>query len=275
MAPNLKLVDLTPTGLQAHPAAELFPLMTGADFDALVADIREHGQREAIVVHDGMILDGRNRYRACQALGIEPVVVQWDRSGAPPEAYAVSMNLHRRHLSESQRAMIAARLVTTKSGQRADLIRKSEGHQISRPCMTTGEAAQLLNVSSSTVQSARRVLSEATPEEIASVDRGEVAASTIANEIRQGLRPERRRTLREAPLAQAGKNPERIQRAQMQADIWAHVNEALTALTSLPLPSDVADIVRKNPARTRAVNDRLTRSLQWLKDFENVWRNRD
>jgi len=61
----------------------------------------------------------------------------------------------------------------------------------------------------------------------------------------------------------------------MQADIWAHVNEALTALTSLPLPSDVADIVRKNPARTRAVNDRLTRSLQWLKDFENVWRNRD
>lgn len=275
MSPHLKLVDPTPTGLQAHPAAELFPLMTGADFDALVADIRAHGQREAIVVHDGMILDGRNRYRACQALGIEPVVVPWDRSGAPPEAYAVSMNLHRRHLNESQRGMIAARLVTLKKGQRADLAQKGEDGEISPSCRSTAQAAQMLNVSPDTVKHARKVLTEGTAEEVAAVDRGEVAASAVAKEIRKGQSPDRRRATREAPLAQAGKNPERIQRAQMQADIWAHVNEALTALTSLPLPSDVADIVRKHPKRTQIVNDRLMRSLQWLKDFENVWRNRD
>jgi hypothetical protein len=264
MSPNLRLVDAATVVLQPHPAAELFPLMTGADFDALVADIREHGQREAIVVHDGLILDGRNRYRACQTLGIEPVVVQWDRSGAPPEAYAVSMNLHRRHLNESQRAMIAARLSPLSKGV------KPGPDQI-----CARDAAKLLNVSRNTVIAAKRVIAEGEPEEIAAVVRGEVAASTIAEEIRKGQSAGTRRAKREAPLSQAGKNPERIQRAQMQAEIWARVNEALTALTSLPLPSDVADIVRKNTKRTQTVNDRLVRSLQWLKDFEDAWRNRD
>ena len=55
----------TENQIQAHPVAAIFPMMQGDDFDELVADIREHGQREAILLHpDGTILDGRNRYQA-------------------------------------------------------------------------------------------------------------------------------------------------------------------------------------------------------------------
>ena len=97
--------------MQSHPAAEIFPMMLGSDLDALVADIRDNGQREPVVLHEGLILDGRNRFAACQLLGIEPATMEWDGNGMP-ETFVISMNLHRRHLNDGQRAMIAARLAT-------------------------------------------------------------------------------------------------------------------------------------------------------------------
>jgi hypothetical protein len=56
--------------LEFHPLADVFPLIEGAEFDDLVADIGANGQREDIVLLDGKVLDGRNRYRACLAAGV-------------------------------------------------------------------------------------------------------------------------------------------------------------------------------------------------------------
>ena len=93
--------------LDFHPVANIFPLMTGAEYDALVSDIAEHGQREAIWLHtDGRIIDGRNRYRACCDIGLVPECKTWDGSGSLI-AFVVSLNLHRRHLTSSQRAVVA------------------------------------------------------------------------------------------------------------------------------------------------------------------------
>ncbi|HEX7377424.1 MAG TPA: hypothetical protein VF278_09940 [Pirellulales bacterium] len=93
-----------------HPAAELFPLLTGDDLARLAGDIAQNGLLEPIVVYDGLLLDGRNRRRACEMAGVEPRFVEWHGEGGSPVAFIAARNLHRRHLSESQRAAIAAQV---------------------------------------------------------------------------------------------------------------------------------------------------------------------
>ena len=76
------------SALEFHPLADLFPLLEGQDFAELVDDIREHGLHEPIVVYEDKILDGRNRYRACLAAGIDPTFTAY--TGDDPVAYVVS-----------------------------------------------------------------------------------------------------------------------------------------------------------------------------------------
>jgi hypothetical protein len=133
--------------LSFHPLADLFPLLEGADFEELVADARVHGVREPIWIYQGKILDGRNRYRAAEAAGVLCPRRIYD--GDDPIGFVVSLNLKRRHLSESQRAMVAAKLATLRAGDN----QYSEGLPI-------GRSSELLNVSARTVARARDVREE-------------------------------------------------------------------------------------------------------------------
>ena len=74
---------MTTSSYSLHPAAELFPVMDEAAFAALVADIATHGQREPILIHNGQVIDGRHRLRACEQLGIEPGA-ELKRAVGPP-----------------------------------------------------------------------------------------------------------------------------------------------------------------------------------------------
>ena len=93
-----------------HAVADLFPLLCGEAFEELVTDIKRNGLREPILVDsEGRIVDGRNRYLACLAARVEPRFIEWQGQGSLAEL-ALSLNLRRRDLDESQRALVAARL---------------------------------------------------------------------------------------------------------------------------------------------------------------------
>lgn len=92
--------------IELHPLCTLFPRMDGEAFATLVADIKANGLREPIVLHDGMILDGGNRYRACLQAGVTPDLTTF--TGDNIVSFVLSANLHRRHMTPGQQAAIVA-----------------------------------------------------------------------------------------------------------------------------------------------------------------------
>jgi hypothetical protein len=89
-----------------HEVAALFPPMESEEYASLVASIQQHGLREPLWRYQGKIIDGRHRYRACRQLGIEPTYREWDGNGSLV-AFVVSLNYERRHLTSSQKAIVA------------------------------------------------------------------------------------------------------------------------------------------------------------------------
>lgn len=116
---------------EVHPFADKFPLIAGDEFDELVADIKANGQREPVLLsHDGrMLVDGRNRYRACEAAGCAPKVTRLsaDYDEAKILSLIVSANVERRHLDKGQRAFLALdyEAAYAKAAKLAEAARKS------------------------------------------------------------------------------------------------------------------------------------------------------
>jgi hypothetical protein len=95
--------------LEPHPFAALFPELPSEELTQLARDIKERGQLEPIILYKGVILGGRNRYRACQIAGVKPRIEEFDAKATrrSPEEFILSRNLRRRHLSVGQKAAIA------------------------------------------------------------------------------------------------------------------------------------------------------------------------
>lgn len=96
--------------MKDHPIAGLFPLLAEPELKELAESIQRSGQREDVILFEGLILDGRNRFRACNLVGVKPRTRVFDpkKDGPSPLRFVLDLNLSRRHLSTSQRAAIAA-----------------------------------------------------------------------------------------------------------------------------------------------------------------------
>jgi len=90
--------------MKAHPYAEAWPLLESAELQELAEDIAANGLRAPIVLHDGMILDGRNRYAACNFAQVEVETTDFEGSDDDALAFVQSINNMRRHQSKGARA---------------------------------------------------------------------------------------------------------------------------------------------------------------------------
>ncbi len=181
--------------VKVHPAAAIFPMMSDDEIDRLAEDIRKNGQREYIVYWKGQLLDGRNRLAACDRLGIEPDICEFDEdTDTDPVAFVISANLHRRQLNESQRSLCAAKLASLSRG------RPEANPQI---CGFTAEdAAAMFSCGTRSVETARSVLREGGDALVEQCESGDVRVSLAAKFIDAVPdKRERNRIAKEGPKA--------------------------------------------------------------------------
>ena len=214
--------------LASHPIASIFPMTTQAEYEALRDDIKENGIQSCGLLFEGMILDGRNRYKACEELGIrldfEEVELGEDADKFDPVQYVLSHNLHRRHLHQSQRAMIAAKMATLSHGQKkADADRSND--------LSQDDAAVLLKVSVPTVKRAKHVLEHGSKELVAAVEQLEVTVS-LAEKLCKKCEDKRDQT----KLVKQGKA------AVKEAVSESPKPKPSIKLPAKPTPSDVATV---------------------------------
>jgi ParB-like chromosome segregation protein Spo0J len=113
--------------LPFHDACAVFPEMEGVEFDELVADIKRRGLRvpittfrEPIPRPDGsvsvhemrtLIIDGRNRARACAEAGVTPRYEEFDGDADDVIRFIISANIHRRNLTADDRRKYLKQLI--------------------------------------------------------------------------------------------------------------------------------------------------------------------
>ncbi len=159
-----------------HPIADSFPLMDADAFTGLMADIEANGLRHPVVLFDGKILDGRNRYNACQKLGIPHREVPFHGDYAEAVQLVVSENIHRRHMTPAQLAIAAEKLATALQGRpRSNPSRDGEAPT------TIPEAAGMLGASVPTTERVRAVRRKAVPEVADAMDAGEISPNAASN----------------------------------------------------------------------------------------------
>jgi len=192
--------------LPYHPLAELFPMMTTEELKKLAEDIKANGQRHIIILLEGLILDGRNRYEACLLAGVKPKTKDFRDCpmGRDPLQYVLSQNMHRRHLDASQRADVAAKLAVLwakdSTSERSSTITIPANLRDIHSGTATAAAASALNVSTRSVEHAIKVQKDGSPALQTAVTAGEVSVSAAA-QVSTLPKPEQENLLREGPKA--------------------------------------------------------------------------
>jgi hypothetical protein len=171
-----------------HPVCALFPMCSDEELTALAADIKANGQRDPIVYYQDdsdlslapQLLDGRNRIRACEMAEVRPVLEQYLEDADSIVSWILSKNVHRRHLTPGQRAVVAEELATGSHG--------GDRSKAQICALTQAEAAQRMGVSERTLQHVRRIRG-ASPELYEAIKRGELSVNAALEQLKKTAPP--------------------------------------------------------------------------------------
>jgi len=234
---------------QPHEFADLFPLMAPDEFVALKADIRAHGLRQPVMMFEGKVLDGRNRFRACQEVGEEIVHDEFHGTADEALAFVLSANLHRRHMTASQKAVVALDIETLEA-KRAKLrqgARTDIPERFPEGLPSAGEArekaAAAVGVNARYVSDAK-ALKEDAPELLEKVRDGKLTIPKANKEVKRREREERKAAAAAIGAAGVHKTDNVMLRVISCHDLAQHIEPRSVdwIITDPPYPADYLDV---------------------------------
>jgi hypothetical protein len=267
-------------------------MMNAAALQGLADDIREHGQREPVVLFDGAVLDGRNRLRACELAGVEPVFVTVESyEVGDPIDFVLSLNEKRRHMTDSQLATLAVDVNALNAVLAAERARAGRAAGLEARWSGNGPlpdhpAPERNNDGRSLTQSAKQVgaginstatmaaVQRVAPEVFAAVKSGAIKAVTDAKRIAALPEAQRAEVLQRV---EAGEEPRRaaldIKAAEIRGRISAqssgdpcepriHHGDSQEWMRSLPDSS--ADVLVTDPLYSSDIEDIAAYARAWL-----------
>jgi len=161
-----------------HPLSAAFPRMSVTDLDALFKDIEANGQMDDIILYEGEILDGWHRLGCLNLLDVKPRIKELP-SELDPVAFVISKNVHRRHITASQRAVAIASCHEWQPRGGSKATRS--------PLKTTEELAEIADVSRATMTDAKAVIKAGKADE---VKNGHASVKSIARPAKPKPEPE-------------------------------------------------------------------------------------
>ena len=183
--------------LQINPEfKKLIPALTVDEFQQLEANCLAEGIRDAIVVWNGYILDGHNRYEIANKHGLQYRTVEKHfESETDAKIWMIYNQFGRRNLNAWQRSVLALELEDVFKEKAKENLSKSGGDKksgweispnpIIEPMETRKELAKIANVSDNTISKVKVIESKATPEVKAQLSAGDMSINQAYKEIKQ------------------------------------------------------------------------------------------
>jgi ParB-like chromosome segregation protein Spo0J len=165
--------------MKFHEYANIYRMLPDAELQKLAKDIKEKGQILPITSYEGKILDGRNRYKACEIAKVDPRIEEY--TGDDPIGLIASLNDHRRHDTDTERALVGERMASLMhGGTGANQYKSADSPRglSAKPAVTMERAAELAGTSLSQIKRVRKAKRDGIPELVEMLESGEITAAT-------------------------------------------------------------------------------------------------
>jgi N6-adenosine-specific RNA methylase IME4 len=199
-----------------HPFADCFPMIEGDALKALAADISTNGLVNAVVLHDDMVLDGRNRIKACEIAGVAPRYEVYE--GDDPFGFVISLNVKRRHLGTGQLAASGANVANMPEG------RPGKNSAKLQSLISQGNAAIMVDVSTRNVAAAVAIKKKS-PMVFAALFAGRISIACAEDIVALALGKDDLVELLSLPPADIERNVARFKKAKRRDEVFKRIQD--------------------------------------------------
>ncbi len=245
-----------------HPFADMFPMLPESEHVELRESIRANGLRNAIVTTpDGLVIDGRNRWKACKELGLDPDIEVYE--GDDIAEYVIDCNSTRRHMSTGARAMATA-LVLAADGRRKDGKWDNPG---GRGKKGDGIPSGLSRNTWREAMAQAGVVIDTLPELAAQVVNGDLSLDAAYRRA-EAKRAEEREQLAEAERIEAEEEDARTKLAEHAPELIKKIGQGKTYSSARVAFTAWEDANRKEAARLRKEKEAKARQQA---EYDKAW----